>query len=480
MPILCDVCGGPLMIAAGGVAVCKNCGMEHSIERVREKMSVGMPPAEDTPQAASTQPSKPAPAAPKPAVPEPAMPEAGQAEGTAAVDSALLKKWEKLGSEDPKRYEVQFGEHGLSAAETGVLTQQQLETVREILVRHKKGLRGAKIWVRVFPSYQYKGNWIEVVKPGKVLFEVSGMPQEVVLQCLTEAEGQLPFRLCLSGQEGTREEPEDPQKVQAQLVGTMQTPAHDLINVLDAVAEREPEEAEPVYLVLQDICKEAEGKPVIHNLSLRVRRGTKVTFTGCEGDGSLLLRMIAGLEPVTSGEMYRDGVLLNPLEPVQRSVELVTGGVIYCHMTVYENLAYALKLRQTLSQEQIDQRVRWAAGLLGITDVLEQKDTLLTEEQKLRCAIAKVIAGDKELLLMNEPFAKLDKASAVSLCADLERLRPYLGTILLVVKNTKQANYWIGNSNDIVVCGRLSDRVIDPFGNGSEQDEILNAEWTAL
>lgn len=476
MPIACDICGGPLVVAAGGKgAVCKNCGMEHSIERVREMLGVAQPEISPTvPQPVPVQAADVS----IPAVPVVSDPGPAQAE---PVDEALLREWDALCADTPERFELRFGEWGLAAAGTGILTDGQVEAVRKILQRYRDGLDEAKIYGRVFPGWEYQDGWIEVMKPGKLLFELSGMPEDVVNQCLAEAERQLTFPLCLSRREKKAAAPAAKPKNGTPKPNRAQTAKSEPKAKPNKSQTAKPKPKTKPYLELRNVCKTVDGVQILRNVNLQVKKGEKVFLVGHWEKEMLLCKMVAGLEPMTSGQINLDGVCLNNLEPKDRRIGIGSLSV-YPHMTVYGNLAFGLKMKGLQDEAQIDQRVRWTAEQLDLTDWLQQKAEKLPAEQKVRCSVGRSLSKEPKLLFLWDPFETLEKEESLRLCADLERLLPHFGAVIVVVKDPKQAEYWSGSRTITLPSSCPSGISTDLPAGGTDEDteEILDAQWIPL
>lgn len=199
----CDVCGGPLAVDVGGQsAICKNCGMEHSIERVREML--GTAPAAQ-PDSAAAEAVFDAGIA-EIAVPEDVptgyaaqLREIFRAHGGIPAPDIQPEQMEYavLGEPDPKNFAVAFGQYGLAAQTSGILTEKQLEDMRKILDRCRKEQKGAKVWCRVMATVRHEGAWLSLVRPGEVLWELSGFSEETVRAAVSQIGQALPFEIYL-------------------------------------------------------------------------------------------------------------------------------------------------------------------------------------------------------------------------------------------------------------------------------------------
>ena len=152
-----------------------------------------------------------------------------------------------------------------------------------------------------------------------------------------------------------------------------------------------------------------EGVVAVQEFSLDIADREFIVLVGPSGCGkSTTLRMIAGLEEITDGELYIGDRLVNDVAPKDRDIAMVFQNyALYPHMTVYENMAFSLKLKKVPKQE-IDKKVREAAEILGITEYLDRKPKALSGGQRQRVAIGRAIVRNPQVLLMDEPLSNLD------------------------------------------------------------------------
>ena len=171
-----------------------------------------------------------------------------------------------------------------------------------------------------------------------------------------------------------------------------------------------------------------------------------IVLVGPSGCGkSTTLRMIAGLEDITDGELYIDGTLVNDMAPKDRDIAMVFQNyALYPHMTVYENMAFSLKLKKTPKAE-IDQRVREAAEILDITQYLDRKPKALSGGQRQRVAIGRAIVRNPKVFLMDEPLSNLDAKLRNQMRAELIKLREKVDTTFIYVTHDQTEAMTLGD-----------------------------------
>ncbi|PRR84328.1 Trehalose import ATP-binding protein SugC [Clostridium vincentii] len=163
-------------------------------------------------------------------------------------------------------------------------------------------------------------------------------------------------------------------------------------------------------LELKNIYKIYEGNvTAVQDFNLVIEDKEFIVFVGPSGCGkSTTLRMIAGLEEISKGELYIDGKLVNDVSPKDRDIAMVFQNyALYPHMTVYANMAFALKIRKKPKAE-IDAKVREAAEVLDITHLLDRKPKALSGGQRQRVAMGRAIVREPKVFLMDEPLSNLD------------------------------------------------------------------------
>jgi len=167
----------------------------------------------------------------------------------------------------------------------------------------------------------------------------------------------------------------------------------------------------------------AGGVEAVKGVSLEIPDGSFTVLLGPSGCGkSTLLRMIAGLETITAGEIRIGGRRVNDIEPADRDIAMVFQNyALYPHMTVYDNMAYGLRNRRT-PRPEIDRRVREAAELLAITELLERKPRALSGGQRQRVAMGRAIVREPQAFLFDEPLSNLDAKLRVQMRIEIRRL----------------------------------------------------------
>jgi multiple sugar transport system ATP-binding protein len=186
---------------------------------------------------------------------------------------------------------------------------------------------------------------------------------------------------------------------------------------------------------LRGVTKSYDGRtPVIHGIDLDVRHGEFVVFVGPSGCGkSTLLRMIAGLESITGGEVRIGGQVVNALPPRSRDIAMVFQDyALYPHKTLYENMAFGLRLRKTPDAD-IHRRVMDAARLLRIESLLERRPAALSGGQRQRVAIGRAIVREPKVFLFDEPLSNLDAQLRNEMRTEIKRLHQRLGATIIYV-----------------------------------------------
>ena len=207
-----------------------------------------------------------------------------------------------------------------------------------------------------------------------------------------------------------------------------------------------------------------EGVVAVQEFSLDIADREFIVLVGPSGCGkSTTLRMIAGLEEITDGELYIGDRLVNDVAPKDRDIAMVFQNyALYPHMTVYENMAFSLKLKKVPKQE-IDKKVREAAEILGITEYLDRKPKALSGGQRQRVAIGRAIVRNPQVLLMDEPLSNLDAKLRNQMRAEIIKLRSRINTTFVYVTHDQTEAMTLGDR--IVI---MKDGVIQQIGTPEE------------
>ncbi|MGT2926198.1 ABC transporter ATP-binding protein [Streptococcus cuniculipharyngis] len=200
----------------------------------------------------------------------------------------------------------------------------------------------------------------------------------------------------------------------------------------------------------------------VEDFNLDIKDKEFIVFVGPSGCGkSTTLRMIAGLEDISQGEFYIDDVLMNDVSPKDRDIAMVFQNyALYPHMSVYDNMAFGLKLRK-YSKADIDKRVQEAADILGLTEFLDRKPADLSGGQRQRVAMGRAIVRDAKVFLMDEPLSNLDAKLRVSMRTEIAKIHQKLGATTIYV------------THDQTEAMTLADRIVimsatkNPDGNGT-------------
>ena len=189
-----------------------------------------------------------------------------------------------------------------------------------------------------------------------------------------------------------------------------------------------------------------QGVVAVQEFNLDIADKEFIVLVGPSGCGkSTTLRMVAGLEEITEGELYINGKLVNDVAPKDRDIAMVFQNyALYPHMTVYENMAFSLKLRKE-SKAVIDQKVREAAEILDITDYLDRKPKALSGGQRQRVAIGRAIVRDPAVFLMDEPLSNLDAKLRNQMRAEIIKLRERINTTFIYVTHDQTEAMTLGD-----------------------------------
>ena len=213
----------------------------------------------------------------------------------------------------------------------------------------------------------------------------------------------------------------------------------------------EPVEKKNVNLQITD-----KGVVAVQEFNLDIADKEFIVLVGPSGCGkSTTLRMVAGLEEISEGELYIDGELMNDVAPKDRDIAMVFQNyALYPHMTVFENMAFSLKLRKE-SKEEIEKKVREAAEILDITQYLERKPKALSGGQRQRVAIGRAIVRDPKVMLMDEPLSNLDAKLRNEMRAEIIKLRERINTTFIYVTHDQTEAMTLGDRIVIMKDGYI-------------------------
>jgi len=209
---------------------------------------------------------------------------------------------------------------------------------------------------------------------------------------------------------------------------------------------------------LSKIYSNARGPSaaVVDGIDLEIRDSEFMVLVGPSGCGkSTTLRMIAGLEDISGGAIHIDGVRVNDLPPKDRDIAMVFQNyALYPHLTVYDNLAFGLRLRH-FAKPEIDSRVREAAELLELTEYLERKPRALSGGQRQRVAVGRAIVRKPKVFLFDEPLSNLDAKMRASMRAEIKRLHRHLGATMIYVTHDQVEAMTMGDRICVMHEGRV-------------------------
>lgn len=219
---------------------------------------------------------------------------------------------------------------------------------------------------------------------------------------------------------------------------------------------------------LKNVYKSYDGENYsVKDFNLSINDGEFIVFVGPSGCGkTTTLRMIAGLEDITKGDLIIDGKQMNDVSPQDRDLAMVFQNyALYPHMTIYENIAYPLKLRK-IDKNEIDKSVKDAAEILGITHLLEKKPSMLSGGEKQRVALGRCIVRHPHAFLMDEPLSNLDFKLRLKMRTEISNLQSKLHKTFIYVTHDQAEALTMGDKIVVMKKGEILQ-----VGNG---DEIYN------
>ena len=218
-------------------------------------------------------------------------------------------------------------------------------------------------------------------------------------------------------------------------------------------------------VIMKDLKKVYSGGVLsVHDVNITIKDKEFIVLVGPSGCGkSTTLRMVAGLEDISGGELWIDGKLVNDVEPKDRDIAMVFQSyALYPHMTVRDNLGFALKLKNT-PQAEINKKVEEVADILDITQYLDRKPKALSGGQRQRVAIGRAMVRDPKVFLMDEPLSNLDAKLRNQMRAEIIKLRSRIDTTFMYVTHDQTEAMTLGDR--IVI---MKDGVVNQIGTPQE------------
>lgn len=219
---------------------------------------------------------------------------------------------------------------------------------------------------------------------------------------------------------------------------------------------------------LENVIKIYDKKRVIDDINLTIKDKEFIVLVGSSGCGkSTILRMIAGLEEISGGNIYIDDKKVNNVHPKDRDIAFVFQSyALYPHMTVYENIAFGLKMRKT-DKKVIDEKVKEAAKILNLTEYLDRKPKQLSGGQRQRVALGRAIVRNPKVFLMDEPLSNLDAKLRVQMRAEIKKLHEKLQTTFIYVTHDQTEALTMGDRIVVLDKGKIqqADTPLNVYNN---------------
>lgn len=242
-------------------------------------------------------------------------------------------------------------------------------------------------------------------------------------------------------------------------------------------------------VTLRNVCKKYDSKVVIDEINLEIEDKEFVVLVGASGCGkSTILRMIAGLEEISSGDILIGDKKVNDIPPKDRDIAFVFQSyALYPHMTVRENIAFGLKMRK-VDKKTIEEKVKEAAEILNLTEYLDRKPKQLSGGQRQRVALGRAIVRNPKVFLMDEPLSNLDAKLRVQMRAEIKKLHERLQTTFIYVTHDQTEALTMGDRIVVLEKGLIQqvDNPEEIYNNpsntfvagfvGSPQMNFINAK----
>ncbi len=198
------------------------------------------------------------------------------------------------------------------------------------------------------------------------------------------------------------------------------------------------------------------GTKAVNDFSMDIKNGEFIVFVGPSGCGkSTTLRMIAGLEEITAGELYIDSNIVNDMEPKDRDIAMVFQNyALYPHMTVYDNMAFGLRIKH-VPEDVIQEKVLWASEILGIKDYLDRKPRNMSGGQRQRVSLGRAILRDPKVMLLDEPLSNLDAKLRAQMRTEIAKLHQKLKTTFIYVTHDQTEAMTLGDRVVVMKAGRI-------------------------
>ena len=210
-------------------------------------------------------------------------------------------------------------------------------------------------------------------------------------------------------------------------------------------------------VVLKNLVKSYDGKKnIIDNISVEIKDKEFVVLVGSSGCGkSTILRLISGLEDITDGEILIDGKVVNNVHPKDRDIAFVFQSyALYPHMSVYNNIAFGLKMRK-YDKQTIDKKVKDVANALNLNDLLDRKPRQLSGGQRQRVALGRAIVRQPKVFLMDEPLSNLDANLRVQMRSEIKKLHQKLQTTFIYVTHDQTEALTMGDRIVVLDKGKI-------------------------